>query len=205
VSVESSSAERALGTDEVRGIRKVAQLAYAARVSCKPSSAWTRVLCMMRRHPCHSWALGHTTACGPRVPRSSVSLASLPLIAPQGAGVSMRSFVVAIVVLGLFSYWRWRTKWRHASAETLPATSGGGGTRVLVDDAGIAIDAGGPPLRLAWDNVRVHIESVEGAQRCVIGCSRRPRAARRCAWRRPRPGPTHDRGCSSSRAFVTSR
>ena len=75
----------------------------------------------------------------------------------------MRSFVVAIVVLGLFSYWRWRTKWRHASAEALPATSGGGGTRVLVDDAGIAIDAGGPPLRLAWDNVgRVHIESVEG-------------------------------------------
>ena len=71
----------------------------------------------------------------------------------------MRNFLFAFGVLGLLSFWRWRTKWRHASAAALPATSGSGGTRVLVDDAGIAIDAGGPPLRLAWDNVgRVHIE-----------------------------------------------
>jgi len=76
----------------------------------------------------------------------------------------MRNLLFPLAVLGLFWLWRWRTRWRHeheAALRSVPVPTGG--TRVLVDDAGIAIDAAGPPQRLAWDDIaRVHIESVEG-------------------------------------------
>lgn len=76
----------------------------------------------------------------------------------------MRNLAFAFVVLGLLWFWRWRTRWRLESAATkasepVPAR----GARVLVDATGIALDAGGPPQRLAWDRIqRVHIESVAG-------------------------------------------
>jgi len=76
----------------------------------------------------------------------------------------MRNLLFPLVVLGLFWLWRWRTRWRHEQdaarrSEPLPAR----GTRVLVDDSGIALDTAGPPRRLAWDDIaRVQIESAEG-------------------------------------------
>ncbi len=76
----------------------------------------------------------------------------------------MRNLAFALVVLGFFWFWRWRTRWRHehdAALRSVPPVARG--TRVLVDDAGVAVDAGGPPQRVAWDDIaRVHIESVEG-------------------------------------------
>mgnify|MGYP005836013631 CR=1 FL=1 len=76
----------------------------------------------------------------------------------------MRNLLFPLAILGLFWFWRWRTRWRyeHAAAQR-SAPPVARGTRVLVDDAGVAIDADGPPRRVAWDDIgRVHIESVEG-------------------------------------------
>lgn len=76
----------------------------------------------------------------------------------------MTVFLVSLVVLGMFSLPRVLRRWRESSqGEARSPGSARGGSRVLVNDAGIACERSGETQRIAWPDVRsVHIESVDG-------------------------------------------
>lgn len=74
----------------------------------------------------------------------------------------MVAFVVAIVVLGVFSFFRVRRRLRE-NAELKASANLASGVRVVVDETGISLVAPAAPQRIAWPDVRtVHIESVAG-------------------------------------------
>jgi hypothetical protein len=74
----------------------------------------------------------------------------------------MRTFLFAALFLGVISFFRVRRRWRE-SQEAARSAGSGRGARVMVDDAGIALNLADDTKRIAWPDVQsVHIESVAG-------------------------------------------